>query len=50
MIFDFLFIPLLISIQICTYCQNDSVEFVRLEELKSPSVVGDINGEEGLEW
>ena len=29
---------LLISIQICTYYTHDSIEFVRLEELKEPSV------------
>ena len=49
-----LVIPLLASvfvyIQICTYYQNDSIEFVRLEELDSPTVISGIEGENGLEW
>ena len=54
-IFDFFlpFIQLLflfcLSIQICTYCQNDTIVFMRLEELKEPQVKS-IRGEEGYEW
>ena len=42
-------IYVLISIQICTAFQNDSIEFMRLEELKEPRVKF-IDGEEGYEW
>ena len=38
-----------LSIQICTYAQNDTIEFMRLEELKEPRVTS-IDGEEGYEW
>ena len=38
-----------LSIQICIYYQNESFEFVRLEELKEPSVQS-IDGEKGYEW
>ena len=38
------------SIQICTYYQNDSIEFVRLEELKEPSAVRGMEEEVGLSW
>ena len=53
--FDILLIFLLVSIysfvfnQICTYNQNDSIEFVRLEELKEPRV-REIEGSVGYEW
>ena len=53
LVFDIFFlyysasIPL--SLKICTKHQNDSIEFMRLEELKEPSVK-DIDGEEGFEW
>ena len=40
---------LFISIQVCTYWQNDCVEFVRLEELNTPTA-RTIEGEKGLEW
>ena len=49
----FSYIPLLflefLSIQICTYNRNDSIEFMRLEELMEPSVKR-IPEEEGYEW
>ena len=38
-----------LSIQICTYFENDSIEFMRLEELKEPSI-REIEGSEGYEW
>ena len=47
--FCFYFVCLLISIQICTYAQNDSIEFIRLEELKEPTVKS-IPEEQGYEW
>ena len=40
---------LFIYIQICTWCPNDTIEFVRLEYLNEPSVKS-IPGEEGIEW
>ena len=45
----FYLVYLFISIQICTYFQNDGIEFKRLEELKEPRVKS-IDGEEGYEW
>ena len=42
-------ICLLISIQISTVLKNESIEFMRLEELKEPRVKS-IDGEEGYEW
>ena len=38
-----------ISIQVCTACWNDSVEFMCLEELKEPRV-REIEGSVGYEW
>ena len=38
MIFPYIFISLIISIQVCTYKKDESVEFMRLEELKEPGV------------
>ena len=38
MIFSYFFISLLISIQVCTYSNDVSVEFIRLEELKEAGV------------
>ena len=50
-LFDICFFLLLNNLlQICTYSQNDSVEFVRLEELLSPSVVRATKLDVGLEW
>ena len=40
---------LFISIQIGTLFENDSIEFMCLEELKEPSVKS-IDGEEGYRW
>ena len=37
------------SIQICTKFQNDSIAFMRLEELKEPSVKS-VRGEVGYKW
>ena len=37
------------SVQICTSYRNDSIEFVRLEELKEPRV-REIEGEKGYNW
>ena len=38
-----------LSLQISTFCVGDSVEFMRLEELKEPSVKS-IDGEEGYDF
>ena len=38
-----------LSIQVCTYFQYDSIEFMRLDELKEPRVKS-MDGEEGYEW
>ena len=38
------------SLQVVTYNQNDSIKFVSLEELKSPTVVRGMGGEKALEW
>ena len=47
----FLLIPsVFLFFQVSTYYQNDSIDFVRLEELKSPSVVRGLEGENGQEW
>ena len=40
---------LFLSIQICTRNPNDSIEFVRLEELKEPTM-REIEGSVGYEW
>ena len=45
-----LFVCLLIFNQICTFSQNESFEFVRLEELISPKVIRGMEGQEGLDW
>ena len=44
-----LFVCMFIYLQVTTGYHGDSVEFVRLEELTSPSV-SEIEGEEGMEW
>ena len=44
-----LFTRIYLSLQICTGFQNDSIKFVRLEELKVPTVIR-VEGEEGIEW
>ena len=44
-----LFLLFISIMQVCTYWENDSIEFVRLEELKEPSVKS-IDGEKGYEW
>ena len=38
-----------VCIQICTCYKNESMEFVRLEELKEPRVK-EIEGQDGLWW
>ena len=40
----------ILCIQVVTYNQGDKIEFVRLEELKSPTVVRGIGGEKGMGW
>ena len=37
------------SIQICTHWENDSIEFIRLEELKEQTV-REMQGNAGYEW
>ena len=44
----FLLIFIYLSIQVCTACSNDTVEFMRLEELKEPRV-REIEGSFGYE-
>ena len=48
-LFDVLLFVFLL-IQVSVYWPNDRIEFVRLEELDSPSVVRGMEGEEGMEW
>ena len=38
-----------ISVQLSMFLQNESIEFVRLEETETPSVT-EIEGEVGMEW
>ena len=47
--FPFYSTSIYLSIQISTKFQNDIIEFMRLEELKEPSI-NSIDGEEGYEW
>ena len=36
--------------QISTCYQNERIDFIRLEELRMPSVVRGMEGERGIEW
>ena len=45
-----MFISLVVTNQVSAGYENDQIEFIRLEELKSPNVVRGLEGEEGMEW
>ena len=47
--FRFLMPLVFLSIQVCTWCKNESIEFMSLEELKEPRVKH-VEGERGYEW